>query len=159
MWLVTCLTCCILGSTTFRLQPVNKQKHLVGKAEVLAMVWHCLHHVPVWTSFTPPLPHISTPLCSCVTYIWQETNNCTPYIHSLSNANSPQPITSEAGTPTPLGTRSRTLGKLFNFSMCRSVTEREVDPPTHSAVGRKGMWVGAKDVSSSRVRASYHCPS
>lgn len=83
----------------------------------------------------------------------------TPYIQGLSDANSPQPVTSKAGTRTSLGTRWKTLGKVFNSSMCRSVTEREVDPPTHSAVGRKGMWVEAKDASSSTVRASYHCPS
>lgn len=51
----------------------------------------------------------------------------------------PQPVTSKAGTRTSLGTRWKALGKVFNSSMCRSVTERDVDPPTHSAVGRKGM--------------------
>lgn len=78
----------------------------------------------------------------------------TPYIHSLSDANCPQPISSEAGTPTSLGTRWRSLGKLFSSSMCRSIRREKQTHLLIVLLGERACEWEQRNASSNRVSTS-----
>lgn len=116
MWLVTRLMLYILRGTKFCLQPVDKQKHFVGKAKDPAMMnvfimslsgpLLCQQGLTSESLFT----HVS------LTYCKRQIIG-TSYVHSLSDTNCTHPVMSETGTPT--SPCPWAVEKLFNSSMCR----------------------------------------